>query len=125
MKTIPRFNSILSMSLLGLVLASDSLCAGPNVSLNLSAASDQYVLVPASTNLPPTTNAATQITVEAWVNVPSAGSWTILSRGDGGNGALTDFIFQISNDGAGAGTEVSFFGVGAWDVSASSIPVST
>jgi DNA-binding beta-propeller fold protein YncE len=125
MKTIPRFNSILSMSLLGLVLASDSLCAGPNVSLSLSAASDQYVLVPASTNLPPTTNAATQITVEAWVNVPSAGSWTILSRGDGGNGALTDFIFQISNDGAGAGTEVSFFGVGAWDVSASSIPVST
>ncbi len=82
---------------------------------------NQYVSVPANPSFTPT-----QLTFEAWVNPSAATCNTILSRGDGSNGGLTDYIFDVGYDGATCGVmKMGFFGVGVWDASASTIPLNT
>ena len=88
--------------------------------LSFTASSDQYVQVPASSSLTPP-----QLTLEAWVYVPGAGQLSILGRGDGSNGSITDYILQIGGNGVGTGLRVSFFGAGGWDSSTNSIPINT
>jgi hypothetical protein len=64
-----------------------------------------------------------QVTFEAWVNPSVPACNTILSRGDGANNALTDYIFDVGYDGTTCGVmKVGFFGAGFWDASASIVP---
>lgn len=78
---------------------------------------NQFISVPGSTNLSPT-----PLTFEAWVYPTSTSCATILSRGDGyGN---STYIFQVGSDGGNCGVmKVDFWGAGAWDSSASTIPL--
>ncbi|HXB59359.1 MAG TPA: choice-of-anchor Q domain-containing protein [Candidatus Acidoferrales bacterium] len=99
---------------LWLCLAAPSLHAQVSLSLN---GSSQYVQVPANTNLTPT-----NITLEAWVNIPAAGLLTIASRGNGDTANTTDYIFQIGDADYGNGTFVTLFGGGAWGISTSKVP---
>jgi hypothetical protein len=102
-------------------LAAPPLYAQIDVSFNQSLSLDgssEYVQVPANTNLTPT-----NITLEAWVNIPAGGLLTIASRGNGNN-ANTDYIFQIGDADAGTGTFVTLFGGSGWGVSTSSVPTS-
>jgi sugar lactone lactonase YvrE len=100
-------------------LSAQTLCAGPAACLTLDAATNEYVLVPASTNFTPSA-----VTFEAWVYPTEAMCNTVLSRGDGSSGATTDFIFDVGYDGTTCGVmKVGFFGAGAWDASASLIPL--
>jgi hypothetical protein len=116
MKTLWHDRNLLAISILCACLPADSLFAA---SLNLNGAG-QYVSAAADPNLTPS-----QFTLEAWVKVSATGLNTILSRGDGGNGAVTDYILQLSNDGGSVGNQVSLFAGGAWDASSSSIPLNT
>src|SRR5579884_201605 len=77
----------------------------------------ECVQVPANASLTPT-----QITLEAWVNAATGG--TIISRGDGST-TNTDYILQISNDGASVGQNVSFYAAGVWNDSIGTIPTNT
>ena len=107
------FATLVTVLALGTNLPATAQTSGPDAALNLNAASSQYAQVPGSTNL---TAALSQMTFEAWVNPRSMKCNTIISKGDGGNGALTDFIFQVGYDGSTCGVmDVSFFGGGAWD----------
>jgi DNA-binding beta-propeller fold protein YncE len=119
-KTTSRLNCVLALSFLAVIWAPASLYASP-ASLNLAAASAQYVSVPASASL-----TSRPVTFEAWVNPGIATCNTILSRGDGGNGATTDYILQVGYNGSTCGVmNIGFFGAGAWDSSASLIPLNT
>lgn len=120
MRITPCLNALWLGFALVALLSSLPVWAAANYSLNLAAGSAQYVLVPANPALTPT-----QLTLEAWVNIPAAGQLTIASRGDGDYGNITDYIFQLGDDGLGSGTLISFFGAGGWDVSSSSIPLNT
>ena len=100
-------------------LSVNTLYAGANYSLSLNGSS-QYVSVAASAILTPSS-----FTLEAWIKVPGTGTQTIVSRGDGSNGSITDYILQLSNDGASSGNEVSLFAGGAWDDSVSTVPINT
>lgn len=120
MKPHLRLKYFRAVFILLAALSASSLCAAPNISVNLNGASNQYVVVPNSTSLPPL-HGVFSISLEAWVNVPAAGALTILSRGPLSG---PDFAFQISSNGA-SGLEVSFSGGGVWDHSASSIPAGT
>jgi sugar lactone lactonase YvrE len=118
---LPRLSNILLRGLAPVALLSSlAACAGGNYSLNLASGSAQYVSVAANPALTPA-----QLTLEAWVNIPVAGQLTIASRGDGDNGSITDYIFQLGDDGQGSGTLISFFGAGGWDASSSGIPLNT
>jgi hypothetical protein len=117
------FATLVTVLALGTNLPATAQTSGPDAALNLNAASSQYAQVPGSTNL---TAALSQMTFEAWVNPRSMKCNTIISKGDGGNGALTDFIFQVGYDGSTCGVmDVSFFGGGAWDASIDKVALNT
>src|SRR4051812_22740656 len=106
---------------LGIWLPVQAQTAGPDNAINLNASASQYAQVTGATNL-----TLSQITFEAWVNPHSTKCNTILSKGDGGNGSLTDFIIQVGYDGTTCGVmDVSFFGVGAWDASITKVALNT
>lgn len=116
MNTLWRAHNLLAISILSTLFQAHPLFAA---SLNLNGAG-QYVSAPADPNLTPG-----QFTLEAWVKISATGLNTILSRGDGDNGSITDYILQLSNDGGGIGNEVSLFAGGGWDASSSSVPLNT
>jgi len=69
---------------------------------------DDYVSVPhnASLNLG-------NFTFEAWINLTSAsGALTILSKGDGSNGAITNYIFNVGAN--SNNSKLGLFAGGAW-----------
>jgi hypothetical protein len=112
MKSLHHPLSALSLAVgLWLCLSAPSLHAQASLSLN-----GGEVQVPANTSLTPT-----NLTLEAWVNFPASGNLTIASRGNGSDGATTDYILQIGSNGQ-PGTNVDFFGAGAWDTSTSGVP---
>src|SRR5437660_4736905 len=52
-------------------------------------------------------------TFEAWVNPSAQVSDTILSRGDGGNGATTDYIVQLAT--ISGAFKLAFFTTNCWE----------
>jgi len=107
------------ISILGTLILALSFQALAGSSLSCDGA-NQYVSVPGSTNLTPT-----PVTFEAWVYPTVATCNTILSMGDGGDNTHTAYIFQISGAGNCGPMNVSLMGgkTGAWDASASTIPL--
>ena len=93
---------------------------GPAGALQFGGSPPSYVQVASNASL----TLGNQVTFEAWVN-PSvnASSATIISRGDGGNGSLTDYIVQLES--SGSGFVLAFFAAGGWDYSAHTVPSNT
>jgi hypothetical protein len=92
---------------------------GPGSALVLG--SGPYGMVPYDAALTPP-----QFTFEAWVYVTSQSCNTILSKGDGNNGAFTDYIFQVGTDGTSCGVmRVALFAGGAWDSSTNTVSLNT
>jgi PKD repeat protein len=98
-------------------LSTQTLHAQASLSLN---GANQFVLVPPNTNFTPT-----NLTFEAWVYPKSTSCNTILSRGDGTYGNLTDYILNVGYNTNGCGTmmTVGFFAAGAWDTSSNTVPL--
>ena len=79
---------------------------------------DDYIQVASNSSL----TVSNRLTLEAWVKPAAAKCNTIVSRGDGGG--TNAYIFQVGYDGSSCGVmKVSFFGVGAWDASTSTVPL--
>src|SRR3954468_5724261 len=92
---------------------------GPGSALVLNGS--QYGTVPYNPGLNPT-----QFTFEAWVYVTSASCNAIVSKGDGNNGTITDYIFTVGYDGSTCGVmKVALFAAGAWDSSNNTVSLNT
>jgi len=88
-----------------------------NYCLSLSG-TNQYVEVPSAGF-----GLIDQATFEAWIYPTAAKCSTILSRGDGIS-TNTDYTLQVGFDGTNCGAmNVAFFGAGAWDFSATTVPL--
>ena len=59
-----------------------------------------------------------RVTFQAWVRPHAAKFNTILSRGNGANSGITDYIFSLAS-----GRQLGFMGVGVWDYSNSQVPL--
>jgi hypothetical protein len=88
--------------------------SGPGLALRFDGV-DDYVEAPSYSGL----EVSNRITLEAWVYPQNGG--TIVSRGHGGDGSITDYILQLVD--FGAGIKVGFFAAGDWDYSVGSLPV--
>src|SRR5215472_16165871 len=100
-------------------LAASRAQTGPGLALQFDGVASQ-VQVPANAALTPS-----QFTFEAWVNPQKQDCNTILSRGDGGNAATTDYIFQVGYNGStcGATMSIALFAGGAWYHSSNQVPL--
>ena len=63
----------------------------------------------------PSSATPSELTLSAWIGDTDNGPRTIVSKGDGGNGAITDYIFLIENN------IPMFFGNGTWHTASSSL----
>lgn len=100
-------------------LAESRAQTGPGQALQFDGAASQ-VQVAAKPALTPA-----QFTFEAWVNPQKQDCNTIVSRGDGGNGAATDYIFQVGYNGStcGAQMRIALFVGGGWFSSTNEVPL--
>ncbi len=115
-----RFISLVAVLAFGLIpstLFAQSL-AGPGGALSFDGAKS-YVQVSSNASLALNNHA----TFEAWVFPSSQPAGTIISRGDGGNGALTDYIMQLAN--MGGVLKLGFFTTNGWDYSTGTVPTNT
>src|SRR5579871_1910414 len=118
MKSHP-FALLITASLLFTQAAARAQLVGPGDAVYLDG--NQYAMVPADPGLTPR-----QFTFEAWVYPTVATCNAIFGRGDGANGALTDYIFTVGFDGTNCGVmKVALFSGGAWDSSTNTVTLNT